>query len=65
MADMLGILKKLSDDPALLAKLKSTKSAQEIVDLAKAQGIDVSLAEVEKALSEKEKYSGLIDHLFK
>lgn len=63
MADLFGVLKKLSDDPALLTKIQATKTPQDIVDLAKSEGVDINLNEVVKALSEKEKYQGLIDHL--
>ncbi len=65
MSDILGILKKLSSDPGLLDQLKSTKTPEDIVALAKANGVDVSLDDVKKALSEKEKYKGLLDHLMK
>ena len=63
MADLFHVLKKLADDPTLLAQLKSTKTPQDIVALAKEHGVDVTLEEVQTALSEKEKYTGLIDHL--
>lgn len=65
MADLFGIMKKLAADPTLLAKIKATKTPQDIVELAKAEGIDINLDEVVKALSEKDKYKGLIDHLTK
>lgn len=63
MADLLGVLKKLSDDPALIAKIKATKTPQDIVELAKSEGVDINIEEAVKSLSEKEKFKGLIDHL--
>ncbi len=63
MSELLTILKKLSSDPSLLAKLKATKSPEEIVALAQQNGVNVTLDEVKAALAEKDKYQGLLDHL--
>ena len=65
MSELLTILKKLSGDPSLLAKLKATKTPEEIVALAKENGVDVSLDDVKGALAEKDKYQGLLDHILK
>lgn len=50
MATIQDIMKKLASDPSLMTKLKATKSPQDIVDLAKSEGIDLSLEHVKEAL---------------
>lgn len=63
MANPLEIFHKLTSNPDLMAKVKATKSPEDIVALAKENGIDITVDEVKKALAEKEKYAGLLSHL--
>lgn len=64
MASVQEIMGKLAHNPALLAKLKATKSPQDIVDLAKSEGIDLDVKEVEEALG-KGLQATIMEHLGK
>ncbi|MDL2213992.1 Nif11-like leader peptide family natural product precursor [Clostridia bacterium OttesenSCG-928-O13] len=58
------IMGKLAHNPGLLAKLKATKTPEEIVALAKSEGIDLDVNDVKQAL-EKGLNATIMEHLGK
>lgn len=63
MADVFKIMSKLASNPELVAKIKATKKPEEIVAIAKQNGVELSLDEVKKALSEQDKYKAFLSKL--
>ena len=63
MADLLGVLKGIAEDPEIAGKLKDTKSPQDVVELVKEHGLEIAVDEVHKLLADKEGHGGLLDHL--
>ena len=64
MADLLGLLKEIAEDPAIAAKLKDTKTPHDVVALVKEHGMEIAVEEVHKILSDNS-HGGLLDHLLK
>ena len=65
MADLLGVLKGIAEDPEIAGKLKDTKSPQDVVELVKEHGLEIAVDEVHKILADSEGHGGLLDHLMK
>ena len=65
MADLLGVLKGIAENPEVAGKLKGTKSPEDVVDLVKEHGLEIAVSEVHKLMADKESHGGLLDHLLK